>query len=201
MDLGGSQSKIKCLFPVKCRNFQVISLAKLSSLTLISTELPLIFSSESRPFCQEAEVLTKNCFRFQPSSVKCQNFQLISLGKLSSFKLISTELPFILSARSGPFWQEVEALRVLLPLQALKCKISQFFGDFTRQTYFIYIYFKRASLNIFCQQPTLLAGSRCASKVVLLLSALRLRIGTLFPEKLGENLKFFYTSSENLNYL
>ena len=54
-------------------------------------------------------------------------FQVISLGNLCSFTLISTELPLIFSARSGPFWQEVEALRVLLLLQALKCNISQYF--------------------------------------------------------------------------
>ena len=111
MDLGGSQSKIKCPYPVKCHNFKVISLGKLGSFTLISTELSLIFSARSRPFWQEADVLKEHCFRFQPSSVKCQNFQVISLGKLSSFKFFSTELPFIFSARSGPFWQEVEALK------------------------------------------------------------------------------------------
>ena len=111
MDLGGSQSKFKCPYPVKCHNFQVISLGKLGSFTLISTELSLIFSAGSGHFGQEEEALKEHCFRFQPSSVKCQNVQVISLGILSSFMFFSTELPFIFSAGSGPFWQEVEALK------------------------------------------------------------------------------------------
>ena len=111
MDLGGSQSKIKCPYPVKCHNFKVISLGKLGSFTLISTELSLIFSAGSGPFWQEADVLKEHCFRFQPSSVKYHNCQVILLGKLSSFTLISTELPLIFSAGSGPFWQEAEVLK------------------------------------------------------------------------------------------
>ena len=95
----------------KCQNVQVLSLCKLSSFTLFSTELPLIFSARSRPSCQEVDVLKKYCFRFQPSSVTCHNFQVISLGKLSSFTSISTERPLIFSARSSPFWQEAEALK------------------------------------------------------------------------------------------
>ena len=89
----------------KCQNVQVLSLCKLSSFTLFSTELPLIFSAGSRPFWQEAEALKKYCFRFQPSSIKYHNFKVISLIKLSSYTLISTELPLIFSAGSGPFWQ------------------------------------------------------------------------------------------------
>ena len=42
---------------------------------------------------------------------KMSKFLVISLGKLGSFTLISTELPFIFSARSGPFWQDAEALK------------------------------------------------------------------------------------------
>ena len=108
MDLGDSQSKIKCPYPVKFHNFQVISQGKLSSFTLISTELPLIFSAGSGPFWQEAEALEEHCFGSQPSSVKCHNLQVISL---SSFTLISTELPLIFSSRSGPSWQEAESLK------------------------------------------------------------------------------------------
>ena len=96
---------------VKCHNLQSISLGKLSSFTLISTELPLIFSAGSGPFWQEAEAFKKYCFCFQPSSVKCENFQVISQGKISSFTLISTELPLIFFAGSRPFRQEAEVLK------------------------------------------------------------------------------------------
>ena len=57
-----------------CYNFQMLSLSKLSSFTLISTELQLIFSAGSGPFWQEAEALEEHCFGSQPSSVKCHNF-------------------------------------------------------------------------------------------------------------------------------
>ena len=96
---------------VKSHNLLMLSLGKLSSFTLISTQLPLIFSAGSGPFWQEVGAIKKYCFRFQPSSVKCHNVQMLSLGKLSSFTLISTELPLIFSAESGPVWQEVEALK------------------------------------------------------------------------------------------
>ena len=125
----------------KCQNFQVISLCKLSSFTLILTELPLIFSAGSRPFWQEAGALKKYCFCFMPPSVKCHNFQVISLGKLSSYTLISTQLPLIFSATSRPFWQEAEAL-------------------------------KKYCL---CFQPSDLGQGQFS------------QIGTLFPEKIGEN--------------
>ena len=59
---------------VKSHNFLMLSLGKLSSFTLISTELPLIFSAGSGPFWQEVGAIKKYCFRFQPSSVKCHNF-------------------------------------------------------------------------------------------------------------------------------
>ena len=54
------------------------------------------------------------------------------------------------------------AQKVMLPFPALKCKMSQFLGDFTWQTQFIYINFNRALLNIFCNKQTFLAGSGSA---------------------------------------
>jgi len=56
---------------------------------------------------------------------------VISLGKLSSFALISTELPLIFSAGSGPFGQEAEseALKVLLLLPALRLRVEKLFSE------------------------------------------------------------------------
>ena len=80
MDLGGSQSKIKCPYPVKGQNFQMISLGKFSSFTLISTELPLIFSARSGPFWQEAKALKKHSC-FQPSDLGQAGFSQRKLDK------------------------------------------------------------------------------------------------------------------------
>ena len=55
--------------PCKMSKFLVISLGKLGSFTLISTELPSIFSARSRPFWQEAEALKKYCYCFKPSDL------------------------------------------------------------------------------------------------------------------------------------
>ena len=82
----------------------------------LNLKLPLTMVVQSHifqrsAFWQEAEALKKYCFRFQPSSVKCHNFQVISLGKISSLTLSSTELPSIFFAGSRPFWQEAEVLK------------------------------------------------------------------------------------------
>merc|ERR1711954_22210 len=102
-----NQTSLTC----KMSQFLGDLLGKQSPFTLISEELPLKFSARSRPFWQEADAHKKYCFRFQPSSVKCHIFKVISLRKLSLFTFIKTELPFIFFARSGPFWQEAEALK------------------------------------------------------------------------------------------
>ena len=110
MDLVGSYIHNQVSLPCKRSQFLDDITRQTQFIYIDFNRASLNIFHRKRTFLAGSGSTKKYCFCFKPSRVKCPILQVISLGKLSSFTLISTQLPLIFYARSGPFWQNAQAL-------------------------------------------------------------------------------------------